>query len=349
MPVTIEKNPAGMRPARHGGNMSKDTTERSNIFFRAVEAFLLGVFHATGFLFRYMPPRVMDALFSALGALVFYLRPGMRRRLVAKLSDAMLEIKDRRHLARIGREVCSSALRPIYDLYLFGTHEERFLRGLRVEGMENLDRAESLGRGVLLLGSHLGAFGKPYTPVMYNPESSPVSRYVKAMSDYGSSLGYDPEGNPVIFAGEDAVSGIEGQLAKGGKVSINFDVDGGFVVDFMGRPAAMASGAAHFALNTGAAIVPFALLRGEGVFDHRMRICEPLQYRLSGDRAQDLETIMTAVAKAGEDLIRETPGQWMSWFGLWQWWDKAAEIMEAREENVRQPVEAEAPSPASAR
>ncbi|MEW6554309.1 MAG: lysophospholipid acyltransferase family protein [Actinomycetota bacterium] len=315
--------------------MDGDTTVRSDFFFRAAEFFLLCVFRFTGLLFRYLPPRVIDAVFSALGAMLFHARPGMKRRLLAKLSAALPEITDQRELERIGREVCSSALRPIYDLFLFGTNEEDFMRALRVEGMDNLERAESRGKGVLLLGSHLGAFtlrlavmmrlGKPYAPVMYNPDSSPVPRYVRTMAEYGSSLGYDPMHNPVIFAGEDTVKRIEEHLSRGGKVSLNFDVDGGFIVDFMGKPAAMASGAAHFALNTGAAIVPFSLQRGDGVFGHRMRIYEPLEYELSGDRASDLETIMAEVVKAGERPIRETPGQWMSWFGLWQWWDKAAE------------------------
>ena len=93
----------------------------------------------------------------------------------------------------------------------------------------------------------------------------------------------------------------------------------------------MASGAAYFALNTGAAIVPFSLQRGGGVFGHRMKLYEPLDYELNGDRRSDLRSIMTEVTTAGEKIIREAPGQWMSWFGLWQWWDKAAEMVEIPE------------------
>lgn len=308
----------------------------SGPFFRAVEGILLGIFHATELLFRHLHPRVLDLLFAALGHLAYYAMRGMRSRLLAKLSQGLPEMGDSRELKRIAREVCSSALRPIYDLFLFGTHEQRFMSGLHVEGMENLNEAESRGRGVLLLGAHLGAFtlrlavmmrlGKPYTAVMFHPDDSPLPRYVRTMAEYGSSLGYDEENNPVVFAGKDAISRIEERLRDGGTVSINFDVDGGFVVDFMGRPAALAGGAAHFALNTGAAIVPFSLQRGERLFDHQLKIHAPLDFTLSGDRARDLAAIMDEVAGAGEAMICEAPGQWMSWFGLWHWWEKAEEI-----------------------
>jgi lauroyl/myristoyl acyltransferase len=228
------------------------------------------------------------------------------------------------------------------------------MQELQVEGMENLEKAESRGRGVLLLGSHLGAYairlavlmrlGKPYTPVMFNPDDSPVPRYVRTMAEYGSNLGYDSCENSVIFAGEDAVSRIEERLNNKGKVCINFDVDGGFVVDFLGRPAAMASGIAHFVLNTGATIVPVSLQRGGDVFGHRLKLYEPLEYELDGDRRRDLNTIMTEVTRVGGEIIREAPGQWMSWFGLWQWWEKAAQIERKNAERPRKLVTVGKPS-----
>ena len=39
---------------------------------------------------------------------------------------------------------------------------------------------------------------------------------------------------------------------------------------------------------------------------------------------------MRDVVAYGEETIREVPGQWMCWFGLWQMWDKAREIMEQK-------------------
>ncbi|MBN2025844.1 MAG: hypothetical protein JW854_03715 [Actinobacteria bacterium] len=315
--------------------MSREEMTRSRYFFRLAETFLLSVFHLTDLLFRFLPPRAMDAFFSLLGKLIFYARPGMRRRLIAKIAQAMPEITDERELNRIAKEACTSALRPIYDLFLFGNHGESFMRHLRVEGMENLELAAARGKGVLFLGAHLGAYsvrlpvmaklGEPYTPVMYHPDDSPVAGYVKAMAIYGSSLGYDAVDNAVIFAGDNTISRIEERLSRGGKVCVNFDVDGEFIVDFFGRPAAMASGIAHFALNTEAAIVPFALLRGDEVFDHHMKIFEPLDYGLSGEPRKDLASIMEKVMDAGQNMIREDPGQWMSWFGIWHWWDKAAQ------------------------
>ncbi len=304
-------------------------------FLAVVDLSLLTLVHLTRLLVRILPPAALDALYDLMGTAVLRLLPGMGARLAAKAGEVLGEELGRRELERISRGVCASALKPILDLALFWKHRERMMAELRVEGMENLEEAESQGRGVLLLFVHTGSYdlspvifnrlGKPFTPVMFHPNSTPVHRYVAEMAVFGQILGCDRE-SPVFWAGRDTGEKVRRHLEKGKRVAIALDVDGPCVVDLFGRPAALADGIARFALETGAPIVPFALLRGAGPLERRLILYPPLRYERSGDREADVRAVMQQAALAGERMIREDPGQWMSLFGIRHWWEKARKI-----------------------
>jgi lauroyl/myristoyl acyltransferase len=279
-----------------------------------------------------------------MGAAFFYARPGMRRRLEAKISDAMPDIKDPRELSRIGRQACGSLFMPIFDVFTLARHGDGYMRGLSIEGEKNLAEAESLGKGVILTGAHLGALaiahavmarlGKPYTPIAFNPEDTIMPRYIEFLEWCGGFLGCDAE-EPVFFAGmEDIIPRVKRHLSAGRRLGLNFDVDGSSTVEFFGRPAALTSGLAHFSYDTGAPVVAVALLREKGPLRNRFVFLEPIYCDPSAERKTEVARIMEEVTGRGERLIRMAPGQWMSWFGLWQWWDTAQEIMERKREGA---------------
>jgi KDO2-lipid IV(A) lauroyltransferase len=225
------------------------------------------------------------------------------------------------------------------DLIILKKYGKRVMSGLSIEGMENLKKADAQGKGVIVITSHLGAFsigasvmarlGKPITPIGFHPDTTTIPRYSWTLMLYAQSLGCDQE-NPIIFVGQDTIERVREHLRKGRRVGIAYDVMGNFVVDFLGRPTALASGVAYFACDIGSPVIPICLLRGRKPLEFRLIIGEPLCYRPSDDRSSKVNTITCEVAKAGEDLIREAPGQWMSWFGLSEWRDKARELEEQK-------------------
>lgn len=317
--------------------MSGSATERPAVFFRILEGVMLGAFHMTRLLFYFVPPDLFYTFFRALGAAIYYARPGMRRRLQAKITDALPEMTDRREVARIARQACSSLFLPILDLLTLGRHGDRYMRELRIEGRENLEKAEAAGKGFILTGPHIGGIaiihavmaklGKTYTPIMYKPEDTPVPKYVETLAFYGGFLGCDLE-EPVFFAGKDIIPKVREHLAKGKRIGMAFDVPGTGVVEFFGRPAALASGIAYFAYETGSPIMPAVILRGKGAFDNRLVIHPPIFSDPSADKKSEIARLMREVTRSGEEFIRMAPGQWMSWFALWTWWDQARELME---------------------
>jgi lauroyl/myristoyl acyltransferase len=326
----------GFQMVARSDTAGKENAARPRLLFRILEGYLMAVFHATRFLFRLLPPSFMYAVFRFLGSAFYYARPGMRRRLEDRIAQAMPELRHGKAISGIAREVCASLFMPMADIFTMERHGERYLRELRVEGEENLARAESGGKGIIFVTPHQGGvavihavlarMGKPYTPIMYNPGETSTPRYVEAMAFHAGLLGCDTE-EPVFWASRDIIPRVREHLLKGKSIGLTFDVPGGGVVRFFGRPAAFAGGTGHFAYETGAPIVPFALLRGKGPFDNRLIFRPPIFCDTSAERESEVLRVMGEVVAAEESFIREAPGHWMSWFGLWSWWEQAQEIL----------------------
>jgi len=326
---------------RKRGEMEESIRERPHFLFRLLEGIFMFMAHTTRFLSYILPPSFLYLIPKGRGAAFFYARPGMRSRLETKISDAMPEVKDPRELSRIGRQACGAMFMPIFDVFTLARHGDRYMQGLSIEGEEHLDEAEALGKGVILTGAHLGGLaivhavmarlGRAYTPIAFNPEDTIMPRYIEFLEFYGGFLGCDVE-EPVFFAGEeDIIPRVRQHLAGRKRLGLNFDVDGSSTIEFFGRPAALTSGLAHFSYDTGAPVVAAGLLRGKSPLDNRLVILEPIYCDPAAERRTEVARIMREVTMRGEQLIRMAPGQWMSWFGLWQWWDTAREIIERKE------------------
>ncbi|MBN2026814.1 MAG: hypothetical protein JW854_08665 [Actinobacteria bacterium] len=320
--------------------MDVEDRTKSQLTFRLMESAFMASFYFIKALSYLLPPAIIYRIPKAIGAIVFYARPGMRRRLEAKISDAMPEITDPREVSRIGRQACGSVFLPLFDLFILTRHGERYMRELRVERMEILEQADAEGRGVILTGPHIGGIGiihavmarlgKPYTPIVFNPKDTVMPRYVETMEFYGGMLGCDVE-EPAFFVGEDIIPKIREHLSAGKRLGLTFDVDGNGIVEFFGRPAALASGLAHFSYDTGTPVVTFRLQHGKGPFDNLIKFQGLIFCDTSAERRSEVARIMREVVAYGEETIREVPGQWLCWFGLWQMWDKAREIMEQKD------------------
>ncbi|RJP35460.1 MAG: hypothetical protein C4536_00600 [Actinobacteria bacterium] len=319
--------------------MEEGVKEKPKLMFRLLESAFMAQFYVGKALSTILPPSILYLIPKAMGTAFFYARPGMRRRLAAKISDAMPEVTDPRELSRIGREACASVFMPLFDIFTLARHGDRYMRELRVEGMEKVGEAEAEGKGIIFTGPHIGGItiihavmarlGKPYTPIAFNPKDTVMPRYIETLEFYGGFLGCDTE-EPVFFVGEDIIPKIREHLSAGKRLGLTFDVDGNGIVEFFGRPAALASGLAHFAYDTGAPIVAFSLQRGKGPFDNLMKIYGIVRCDTAAERRSEVARIMREVVAYGEETIRDIPGQWISWFGLWQWWDNAREIMEKK-------------------
>jgi KDO2-lipid IV(A) lauroyltransferase len=316
--------------------MGQEDRQKRGVFFRAADLSLLSFLKLTGLLSNVLPPSFLYASFRAAGLVLYHSRPGVKHRLEEKIAQALPGESGER-IRGIAAQACSAALLPMLDLVVFRRFGDEFMRALRVEGRENLERAEEEGKGIVFVTAHLGLFSvlhavmhrldRTYTPIMYHPLETPLPRYVSAMALLGHSLGGDPE-EPVFWAGKNTVEKVVRHLRQGKRVGLTFDVVGGTVVELFGRPAALASGIAHFIRLAGVPALPVALFREDQPLGGRLVFYPPVPPR---EKEGDVSEIMQEVAQRGETMIREAPGQWMSWFGLWEWWEQGERKLGRRE------------------
>jgi len=298
------------------------------------------------FLARFVPPRVLVATAYGIGYVMYYIRMESRQWLLDALREALPEISDERQLKKIARKVFSAPLRSMLDPIFLERYSERVEETLRKttdvdEIARKVRETEAGGKGLIFFSPHLGGisivhaisarFGNPYTPLVRHPDYTPVPRYVWKLALLAQSLGCDPE-EPAFFTGpgSNVVPKVLEHLKKGKRVGITFDMMGSTVVDFFGRPTAIASGIALFALESGAPILPGYLARGKDPLTYRLYLCEPLQYEITGDREADMRNILNKVIEKGEEMIRKAPEDWISWFGLRQWRERAKKILEEK-------------------
>jgi lauroyl/myristoyl acyltransferase len=319
--------------------MDEGVQEKPKLLFRLLEGAFMAQFYVIKALSYVLPPSAIYLIPKAMGYAFFYARPGMRRRLARKMTDAMPHLTDPRELDRLGREVCSGVFMPLFDIFVLARHGDRYMRELRLENMDLLEEAEAKGKGVIFTGAHAGGIsivhavmarlGRPYTPIAFNPKDTVMPRYVETLEFCSGILGCDVE-EPVFFVGEDIIPKVREHLRAGKRIGLTFDIGGSGIVEFFGRPAALATGVAHFAYDSGAPIVNFSLRRGKGPFDNTLKIQGIVECDTGAERKGEVLRVLQEVVNHGEEVIGEIPGQWISWFGLWSFWDSAREIMEGK-------------------
>ena len=196
-------------------------------------------------------------------------------------------------------------------------------RVIRGKGWDNLDRALAGGKGVLLVGSHLGNWD--LAGVALALHNYPVHA-VADTQGFGS-----PRVNRAVLASREAfgihiipveapLRRIYRALAANEAVGIVADrpqKDGrGVAVTFFGDETRWPTGVASIALRTGAAIVTGYLVRGsDGGFDGEM--LPALAFEATGDKDQDLRRLTQEIAGVQERLINRYPDQWYMFRRMW--------------------------------
>ena len=196
------------------------------------------------------------------------------------------------------------------------TVDKSFLdKRVYVEGFENYLKAKSEGKGILMLGAHLGNWellaathllkmGERASVVYMKTKNPYVDRFIDSIrKSYG--LKTIPHHN--------AMKRVLAALRRGEAVGVLLDQHGGdkeaIKVDFIGRTAATSMGLALMALRTGAPVVPMFMVR-EGDNRFRFKYEEPIYLKKSGDMEKDIRDGTIIFNRVIEDYVRRYPEQW---------------------------------------
>ena len=190
---------------------------------------------------------------------------------------------------------------------------------VRSEGWEHMDAAIASGKGVILLTAHLGNWemlgrymvsrGAKLTVIAREPEDPAFGGFIRSLRQ---SAGFDvkDKGN--------AARDVLAALKKGNVVGILPDQNSGdLFAPFFGIPAGTVAGPALFALRTGAPIIPSYTVRLPDD-TYISRFLPPIEVESTGDRAADVQRVMTEANRVLEDIVRQYPDQWLWLHNRWK-------------------------------
>jgi KDO2-lipid IV(A) lauroyltransferase len=187
---------------------------------------------------------------------------------------------------------------------------------IRSDGLEHYLAAEALGRGVLVLTGHLGAWelSSFYHSLMGHPMGMVIRRLDnRKLDDFVNGIRC-MHGNRVLHK-DDFARGLLTAMHEGGAVGILMDTNmtppQGEFVKFFGITACTASGLARVALKTGAAVLPGFMLWEPGEKKYVLHFGPHLHFKRSGETEAEVLAATQQCNDVLESWIRRYPDQWL--------------------------------------
>jgi KDO2-lipid IV(A) lauroyltransferase len=193
---------------------------------------------------------------------------------------------------------------------------ENIHRWFRTEGLEHYLAAQASGKGVLIVTGHLGAWelsgfyhslmGHTLGVVVRSLDNRRLDSFVNAMRCM--------HGNKVIPK-DDFGRGLLASMRAGQTVAILMDTNmtppQGAFVKFFGRDACTATGLAHIARKTGAAVLPAFMLWEPSERRYVLHFGPRIEIPNTNDTAADILAGTQLCTQAIEAWIRRYPDQWL--------------------------------------
>ena len=187
---------------------------------------------------------------------------------------------------------------------------------IRAEGMENYLAAQARGKGVLIVTGHLGAWelSSFYHSLMGHPMSMVIRPLDNRRLDAFVNAIRCLHGNRVISK-DDFGRGLLTAMRSGQTVGILMDTNmtppQGSFVKFFGVEACTATGLAHIARKTGAAVLPGFMLWEPAERKYVLHFGPEIEIPHTADASADILEGTQRCTSAIESWIRRYPDQWL--------------------------------------
>ena len=259
------------------------------------------------------------AVFAARFA--FWFSPLARPRLQFNLSVARPDLSDR-DLRRTTWLNFRNHAKAYADLMMLPRTRVSELRPLlQVKGMENLEAARALGKGVMAVSCHMGSY--EVVSAIWAATLSPVSFFAEELEPRALFEWYRDTrarlGISVLTLTVTGIRKVTQALHEKEMVitAIDRDIIGsGHVMPFFGRPAPIPLGTAAIALRFGTPLLPVCVYRLPD--DTFMAEAAPhVTAQSTGDRKADEIRITEQLLHHIEGFIRSHPEQWHVPHRIW--------------------------------
>lgn len=257
-----------------------------------------------------LPYRAQLWLGAGLGRLLAWLIPRRRRIAARNLELCFPELGPDQRAALLQKHYQNLGIGAFETGIAWWWPDRRFLRLLRFEGLEHLQKLGN--RGALLLSLHLTSLEIGCSAIslklcldgMYRPNNNPVLDYVQRRGRERRVR----EGR--AYPRED-LRGILQALRQGRILWYAADQDYGpkrsIFAPLFGHAAATVTATARLAAKTGAAVTPYTYFRRADGRGYHIRVYPPLAQFPSGDDLADA----TRINRLVEHYIRQCPEQYL--------------------------------------
>jgi KDO2-lipid IV(A) lauroyltransferase len=194
--------------------------------------------------------------------------------------------------------------------------KENVRNWMRTEGLEHYLAAQARGKGVLVITGHLGAWelSSFYHSLMGHPMGMIIRRLDNRRLDAYVNGIRCMHGNYVLHK-DDFGRGLLMAMRKGGTVGILMDTNmtppQGEFVEFFGIDACTATGPAHIARKTGAAVLPGFMFWEPAERKYVLRFGPEVEIPRTENIAADILEGTRRCTSVLESWIRRYPDQWL--------------------------------------
>ncbi len=243
-------------------------------------------------------------------------------------ADAFLALE--RSFPKLSPGECKRIINTMYRLQGINMGEmiwysmrgiEAIGQAIEMEGVENFERAQARGKGVIVLTAHIGNY--ELMPMITASKGIKLSVIVKRIKNETINQVIEKlrthEGLTFLstkHAYRDCLKALRRNEAVGMIIDQNMTRKEGVFVDFFGKPACTSPGLAFMAAQSKAPVVPaFIHRKADGGFVFKVHpLMEPPE-----DRSPESTHAATQLyTKTIEDAIRETPEQWIWMHRRWR-------------------------------
>jgi phosphatidylinositol dimannoside acyltransferase len=275
----------------------------------------------------HLPGWCIPILADVTGLVAFLIATKARKQATSNMThvlgkEVVASSAGRRRLRRNVLHMFQSNVRNYLDLFTIPyIPPEKILNAMHVEGIEHLQEALALGKGVILFSAHLGPFNylaqwisiqgyHMIIPVEHLKDERTLDLTLTLRNSKGVQF--------VPLGGSAPMRTIIKALRNNQIVLITADraVEGESVEKlFFGEPARLPIGPVSLSQRTGAALVGAC-----GWHTSRTHISGkfvPLTLELTEDERNNTDTVMCALIKRLEKYIKAHPEQWVVFSPVW--------------------------------
>jgi KDO2-lipid IV(A) lauroyltransferase len=262
-------------------------------------------------------PRGLARLLAGLIAFTVYWAFGRLRRVgVRNLEMALPELTSAERTRILRRVYVHLGWQLVEFCRVTGYTAENTSAWLRTEGLEHYLAAQARGKGVLVVTGHLGAWelsgfhhslmGYPMGVVIRRLDNRRLDDFVNGIRCL--------HGNQMIHK-DDFGRGLLLAMRAGQTVAILMDTNmtppQGSFVKFFGMDACTATGLAHVARKTGAAVLPAFMLWEPAERKYVLHFGPEIEIPHTANPAADILVATQLCTGAIESWIRRYPDQWL--------------------------------------